>query len=170
MAEVVVSPGEPVLVALVNTRSQVGDAVHDELEHDDTAAAWLRAHGGSGDAAEIADVRRARAVLAGLIRGTADGGALAPWLDTVRRTPRLDDRFLDWVTLAPAASAVSVRAILEWAALQTPAGSRVRACASPDCLHVFVDHSKANVRKWCQMAVCGNRTKARRHYARTQTP
>jgi len=42
--------------------------------------------------------------------------------------------------------------------------SRVRFCGGQDCSWLFVDQSKNGRRRWCQMDVCGNREKARRHY------
>ncbi len=36
----------------------------------------------------------------------------------------------------------------------------------PDCEWLFVDQSKNQSRMWCDMAVCGNRAKAKAHYAR----
>lgn len=45
--------------------------------------------------------------------------------------------------------------------------SRVRACeASRTCGWLFLDLSRNRSRRWCDMSVCGNREKARRHYAR----
>ena len=44
--------------------------------------------------------------------------------------------------------------------------SAVRECASPACSWLFVDRSRSRRRKWCDMSVCGNRAKARRHYER----
>src|SRR5690606_24380823 len=41
--------------------------------------------------------------------------------------------------------------------------SRVRRCASRECLLWFVDTSKGGRRRWCSMARCGNRAKAARH-------
>ena len=41
---------------------------------------------------------------------------------------------------------------------------RVRRCANDECLWLFVDQSKSGSRRWCDMAACGNRAKARRHY------
>jgi predicted RNA-binding Zn ribbon-like protein len=32
----------------------------------------------------------------------------------------------------------------------------------------LIDHSKASSARWCSMAACGNRMKARRHYQRTR--
>lgn len=43
---------------------------------------------------------------------------------------------------------------------------RLRLCAGPECSWLFVDRSKAGRRRWCDMAVCGNAAKSRRHYAR----
>jgi len=43
---------------------------------------------------------------------------------------------------------------------------RVRECASPTCSWLFLDTSRNRSRKWCDMAVCGNRAKARRFYRR----
>ena len=43
---------------------------------------------------------------------------------------------------------------------------RVRECASETCSWLFLDASRNRRRKWCDMASCGNRAKARRYYAR----
>ncbi|MBC6460108.1 CGNR zinc finger domain-containing protein [Actinomadura sp. HBU206391] len=44
--------------------------------------------------------------------------------------------------------------------------TRLRVCAADDCGVRFLDRSPARNRQWCSMRRCGNRTKARRHYAR----
>jgi predicted RNA-binding Zn ribbon-like protein len=44
--------------------------------------------------------------------------------------------------------------------------SQVRACAADNCRWLFLDTSRSHTRRWCQMQVCGNRTKARRFQAR----
>ena len=43
---------------------------------------------------------------------------------------------------------------------------RVRECCSDCCAWLFLDTSRNRTRRWCDMTVCGNRAKARRHYAR----
>ncbi|PRH88670.1 hypothetical protein C5L14_05410 [Labrys okinawensis] len=43
---------------------------------------------------------------------------------------------------------------------------RIRRCANPECRFLFLDESKNGTRRWCDMATCGNRAKARRHYAK----
>ncbi len=45
----------------------------------------------------------------------------------------------------------------------------VRECEDDrGCGYLFIDHSKNHSRRWCSMESCGNRAKARRHYARAQ--
>jgi predicted RNA-binding Zn ribbon-like protein len=44
--------------------------------------------------------------------------------------------------------------------------SRLRRCEGEDCGWLFLDSSKAGRRRWCDMTVCGNRAKARRHRAK----
>ncbi len=39
---------------------------------------------------------------------------------------------------------------------------RVRECAAETCAWLFLDRSKNRSRRWCDMAVCGNRAKVRR--------
>jgi len=67
-----------------------------------------------------------------------------------------DDRSrLDLPVLAVARAAADL--------LTTPAGGTVSACPMPDCGWVFGNpHGR---RRWCSMAMCGNRTKVRRHAA-----
>lgn len=48
------------------------------------------------------------------------------------------------------------------------APDRIRKCASQTCVLHFHDTSRNGTRRWCSMAVCGNRAKASRHYARTR--
>jgi len=43
----------------------------------------------------------------------------------------------------------------------------VRSCPGPGCGWLFLDEGRG--RRWCVMAICGNREKARRHAARQRT-
>jgi len=93
----------------------------------------------------------------GIGRAMAHGG-LTPtgsrfewgWPDTV---PGLD-RVSWWV----ARSAAEL--------LTSPDLTFVRECASYDCGWLFMDTTKNRSRRWCDMRVCGNRAKSRRHYER----
>ena len=50
--------------------------------------------------------------------------------------------------------------------LTSPGLDRVRECEGTPCGWLFVDGSRNRSRRWCSMEDCGNRAKARRHYAR----
>ncbi len=50
--------------------------------------------------------------------------------------------------------------------LTSPHLTFVRECASYDCGWLFMDSTKNRSRRWCDMRVCGNRAKSRRHYER----
>ena len=58
---------------------------------------------------------------------------------------------LDWLLAAIARSAAEI--IVEGAEV------RVRICANPVCGLFFSDHSRTRRRRWCSMAICGNRNK-----------
>jgi predicted RNA-binding Zn ribbon-like protein len=47
--------------------------------------------------------------------------------------------------------------------------SRLRTCGNPQCGWVFLDTSKNGTRRWCSMAVCGNRDKLRRFRRRRRS-
>lgn len=43
---------------------------------------------------------------------------------------------------------------------------RLKTCGNEACAWLFLDLSRNRSRRWCMMKDCGNRAKARRHYAR----
>ena len=45
----------------------------------------------------------------------------------------------------------------------------VRECAGRGCGWLFLDTSRNRTRRWCDMRVCGNRAKARRHHERLRS-
>lgn len=60
-----------------------------------------------------------------------------------------------------------VRVVVEIAelfCLNTP--ERMRECDGPTCTYWFHDNTRNNRRRWCSMAVCGNRAKVKAHRAR----
>src|SRR3984885_10405758 len=79
------------------------------------------------------------------------------------------------------ASALAFRALRRWRspeALLLPIGealakfvceedfSNVKACEGPACTLLFVDHTRGRARRWCSMAICGNRAKQAAHRQR----
>jgi predicted RNA-binding Zn ribbon-like protein len=41
--------------------------------------------------------------------------------------------------------------------------ARVKACEGHSCTLVFADHTRGQARRWCSMAICGNRAKQAAH-------
>ncbi|MBW8723752.1 MAG: ABATE domain-containing protein [Inquilinus limosus] len=41
--------------------------------------------------------------------------------------------------------------------------TQVKACEGPACTLMFVDHTRGHARRWCSMALCGNRAKQAAH-------
>jgi predicted RNA-binding Zn ribbon-like protein len=58
---------------------------------------------------------------------------------------------LDWLLAAIARSAAEI--------FVEGAEARIRVCANPGCGLFFCDTSRTHRRRWCSMAVCGNRHK-----------
>jgi predicted RNA-binding Zn ribbon-like protein len=58
---------------------------------------------------------------------------------------------LDWLLAAIARSAAEI--------LEQGAEARIRICANPGCGLFFCDTSRTHRRRWCSMAICGNRHK-----------
>lgn len=44
--------------------------------------------------------------------------------------------------------------------------SNVKACEGPACTLLFADHTRGRARRWCSMAICGNRAKQAAHRQR----
>jgi predicted RNA-binding Zn ribbon-like protein len=114
------------------------------------------------------ELRRVRDDLHDVIRGEAEPGVLAPYLVGVFRTPVLDESTatVRWELDGPAAVLPAAEMVLEWSRVQTELPGRLRPCGNPECNKFLVDHSKPNTARWCSMASCGNRMKARRHQQR----
>ncbi len=159
---------EALLLDLLNSTPIVDGGQEDFLEPRG-APEWLRAHGGSGTPAERRHVLAARELLQALVRGESEAASLQPLLDGVRSVPAIDGDGVTWnIDVVPSRS-LAVRAVLAWDELRRLSPGRLRPCANHDCARFLVDHSKPNRARWCSMAVCGNRMKARRHYERTRS-
>jgi predicted RNA-binding Zn ribbon-like protein len=46
----------------------------------------------------------------------------------------------------------------------------VKSCEGPVCTLLFADHTRARARRWCSMALCGNRAKQAAHRNRAKRP
>jgi len=155
-----------VLLELLNSRPLDNGEERDALADSASGRSWARARGGDGSVAELALLREARDLLRDVVRGDRPAAVLAPLLDGVRQVPTVADS-LQWTVETPPHARLAVDAVLEWAAVTEEFPGRLRACANAECQLFLLDRSRANQARWCSMAACGNREKARRHYRRT---
>ncbi|MEU9456566.1 CGNR zinc finger domain-containing protein [Streptomyces sp. NPDC048277] len=156
------------LLELLNTTPVVNGVVQDRLADPEAARSWQRAHGGSGGAEEQRYLVDARDLLQDVVSGGRPAASLAPLLAGVTSHPQVSSAGVAWELEAPVERRMAVEAVLAWSALQETMAGRLRPCANPECRLFLIDRSKTNKARWCSMAVCGNRMKARRHYQRTR--
>ena len=159
---------EDFLLALLNSTPVVQGLVTDELADIGRARKWLTDAGGLGTDAERQHVLRVRQALQAVVRGEQSPEVLAQEISGASSVPAIADGRVAWTLSVPAERRLAVRAILAWDALARLSPGRLRPCANGECQLFLIDRSKANGARWCSMAVCGNRMKARRHYERAR--
>jgi predicted RNA-binding Zn ribbon-like protein len=172
---------------LVNTRrNREADAV-EYLERPADLADWLGAAGlvtgqsqidaAPMDDALLADVRKLREAINAGVRAAVTGqpfpaaalSELNAWLAAVPAEPPQLRLSGDVAVLGPPASPRQPRQVISDIALDaaevlgTELRDRLRICPGPGCGGRFADDSPAGRRRWCSMAVCGNRSKAATH-------
>jgi predicted RNA-binding Zn ribbon-like protein len=105
-----------------------------------------------------------------VLTGDVDAARLAPMVHACASV--LDGKRAAFAPTGQASGAavqvVPFEAALAWSALSLLSGrlDRVRICGN--CGWLFFDESRNRSRIWCDMAVCGNRRKAARHYRRNR--
>lgn len=161
---------ESFLLGVLNSTPRVDGVPTDDFADPVKARAWLAGAGGMGSEAELATVLEVRDLLQAVVRGKRPADALAPVLEGVARLPEIRDGAIAWRLSVPPERELAVRAVLAWDALAKTNPGRLRPCANDECRLFLIDHSKAGTARWCSMAVCGNRMKARRHYQRAHGP
>jgi predicted RNA-binding Zn ribbon-like protein len=159
---------EGFLLALLNSTPVIDGVPADDLADPARARAWLAAVGGLGTDAELRHVLRVRQALQAVVRGQQPAEVLAPELEGVISVPAIDGGRIGWTLSVAPDRELAVRAILAWDGLARQSPGRLRPCANDECRLFLIDRSKANAARWCSMAVCGNRMKARRHYQRSR--
>ncbi|GII30366.1 CGNR zinc finger domain-containing protein [Planotetraspora mira] len=159
---------EDALLDLLNSTPLVDGVLQDHLSDAAEARVWLRERGGSGSHDDWEAARQARDALQSVVRGERPPTVLAPFLEGVVYRPAVSEHGVEWSLDAPAERASAVRAVLSWSALESAKPGRLRPCANGECHLFLLDRSKTNQARWCSMAACGNRMKARRHYQRAR--
>ncbi|KKB99058.1 CGNR zinc finger domain-containing protein [Mycolicibacter arupensis] len=161
---------EALLLDLLNSTPVIEGVPHDELDEPATARAWLAAHDVALTEEALHELIEVRDALQSVVRGDLAPQELQPFLKGVGLSPAISDDGIAWTLSAHQGCAAVARVILAWDALRITSPGRLRPCANTDCRLFLIDRSKPNTARWCSMAICGNRMKARRHYQRSKTP
>jgi len=170
MEIVVAGPAdEALLLDLLNSTPVIDGVPDDELEDPATAQAWLTAHDLALTGGQLEELRDVRATLQAVVRGELAPQALQSFLNDVELSPVMSDDGIAWTLSARETPQAVARVILAWDGLRISSPGRLRPCANSECQLFLIDRSKPNTARWCSMAICGNRMKARRHYQRSKT-
>ena len=157
---------EAFLLDLLNTTPVIDGIPTDTLADLNAASSWLAAHDVAATTAEWTALVDARASLQAVVRGDGSATTLQPFLSHARLVPTAGDDGVDWHLDGEAIGAA--RAVIAWDGLRITSPGRLRPCANTECQLFLLDRSKPNTARWCSMAICGNRMKARRHYQRSR--
>lgn len=165
---------------LVNTVSWPGTArAHDWLDSVDNLQRWLHATGLPPVCGRRPDLRAAidlRDVLTAVLRPLAHGERpprkavddLNRHVAKAQARRQIDPSSLAW-TWAPPERTIDVFApVLLDAAELVADGDHQRLRYCPSCDWLFEDQTRNGQRRWCDMADCGSRDKARRYYRRNR--
>ncbi|PBC78565.1 putative RNA-binding Zn ribbon-like protein [Streptomyces sp. TLI_235] len=166
--------GEPLALDLLNTRWR--DAGQQDLLADlDGYRIWLSSAGLAdrcpADEASLAAVGAARGALDLLVDdpGSAAGTAAlnAVLAHGALRHSLTEDGPAETAETDTPQQLAAWLAADDYLSLLRRGAHRIKRCAHPACILHFFDTSQNGRRRWCSMAVCGNRSKAARHYERT---
>ncbi|GGY41172.1 CGNR zinc finger domain-containing protein [Pseudoduganella albidiflava] len=179
-----VDPAGPPLLAdhlaldLLNTEARADGAAVEFWHTGDDVLRWLArqgivpAPGAPVDPAALLAQARALRALARELVGRhkegkpADAGALNAYLHAYLSAPHLARDREGRLVLGRVPRGDTIAALLgpvaEAVAQLLADGdfALVRQCEHPDCVLWFYDRTKAHKRRWCSMALCGNRHKA----------
>jgi predicted RNA-binding Zn ribbon-like protein len=175
---------EPLAIELVNTILPTDEGPRDLLWSDEDAAAWVSAHAARLPSVRAPSVERLTGLRDAIrqlvetamalgrpdpraVRAVNTVSALVP-VYPVLRWPDLGPRVTEEPAgPEPATPGVEVLAAVARSAVQllgAAEGPRLRRCAGPDCVLLFVATNPR--RRWCSPALCGNRVRVARHYER----
>jgi predicted RNA-binding Zn ribbon-like protein len=164
-----VETDERLLLAVLNSEPVVDGCRLDHLDGE-SGDRFVREWGGNGSEGERSQLLRTRSALHAFIRNS-DPKALAE-LSAVAsfaiQVPQVSPQGLSWHLRASDDHLLAVQTLAAWSSVSARFPGRIRACANTQCNLFLVDHSRPGTGKWCSMAACGNRMKARAHAQRAK--
>lgn len=147
----------------------------------------IRGDARPGELDEIADqARKLREWFRGFVRKHKGRPLTAKSLAELEPLNRLLERDDTFKRIVPGAKGepLQLQTLRRWRApeaLLSPIGeamaqlvctedfSDVKACEGPACTLLFADHTRGRTRRWCSMAICGNRAKQAAHRHRVSS-
>ena len=147
----------------------------DELDAPAKLASWLaerdlldaRAEVGEAELRRAIELREALRMLLLANNGAALDGHAIETLNRIASGAKLSVRFdpqgspaLAVKSSGPGAAVAPIVAVV-YETMANGTWSRLKACRADDCQWAFYDRSRNRSGTWCDMAVCGNRAKAR---------
>jgi len=169
--------GEPLALDLLNTQWLAAGTPVDLLATPAGTRAWLAAAGAPATLAS--GTRQALVQARQAIRDVVSGQGGAAALDRLNAVlghgrlrlsigpPINPGQTLEVDDPAWQPAVMAAASLLQ---LLGQAPDRIRRCQHPACVLWFFDTTRNGTRRWCSMAACGNRAKARRHYDRIKKP
>lgn len=157
---------EELLLAVLNSAPVVRGRPADALTGNSGRVFVVR-FGGSGSREECEQLRQVRDALQRVVRDdAAPTEQLAHVLEGTALVPQVSAQGIRWTVRTDPGKEVTVRTVLAWSRIVADAPGRLRSCANDECNLFLIDRSKPGTAKWCSMATCGNRMKARAHASR----
>lgn len=168
---------EPLCLRFVDTvGNRLGSSPDDYWKAPSDVARWLAARGLLGSEVRLTEADRERAVglrdaIFELLTAHPPVDAQLDWFngeltEALGKLELSPDGKLVLVESRPFERALMLVALSAANLATGELAGRVRRCADPECGWLFLDRSKNRSRRWCDMADCGNRAKARRFQER----
>lgn len=157
---------EDLLLAVLNSAPVIEGRQSEAL----TGESWIEftaRFGGTGSPGEREQIRQVRDMLHQVIRGGADAvERLTELLEDVVLVPQVSAHGIHWALSTHPDRRIPARAVVAWSGILRDAPGRLRPCANDECNLFLIDRSRPGTARWCSMATCGNRMKARAHASR----
>ncbi|RUL73626.1 CGNR zinc finger domain-containing protein [Dyella choica] len=152
---------------------------HDWLGSPGNVKRWFQAMNlpfPRGKEVELDSLRDIRHVMNAVLRPLAHGeppardavDQLSKAVARAQQSRLIDAATLTWRWPSPQSAAEALFPLLLDAAELVTAGDHGRLRYCPSCDWLFEDQTRNGQRRWCDMADCGSRDKARRYYHRTK--
>jgi predicted RNA-binding Zn ribbon-like protein len=176
-ADAMLMLGDHLAMDLLNTEARQGGGTVDHWNSAEDVVRWLRLHGieaasEAGDSRSLLEQAISLRTLARMLIEQRKAGrhgdisGLNTYLNAYASAPHLECDEASQLVLTRIARGDALASLLgpvaEAVAQLLVEGdfSLVKQCEHPDCILWFYDRTKAHKRRWCSMALCGNRYKA----------